>query len=52
MGVSEFSDGKATIATDALYEEVRFHLNNTGSEKMKQAILEKITATKKTWRQK
>lgn len=49
MGVSEVSDGKATIANDALYEEDRFHPNNTGYEKMKQAILEKINATKKTW---
>ena len=49
MGVSEVSDGKATITNDALYEEDRFHPNNTGYEKMKQAILEKINATKKTW---
>ena len=49
MGVSEVSDGKTTITNDALYEEDRFHPNNTGYEKMKQAILEKINETKKTW---
>jgi GDSL family lipase/acylhydrolase len=52
MGVSEFSDGKTTVINDALYEEDSFHPNNTGYEKMKQAILEKINATKKTWSQK
>ena len=51
-GVSEVSDGKTTIINDALYEEDSFHPNNTGYEKMKQAILEKINATKKTWSQK
>ena len=51
MGVSEISDGKTTVINDALYEEDSFHPNNTGYEKMKQAILEKITATKKTWSQ-
>ena len=49
IGVSEVSDGKTTITNDALYEEDRFHPNNTGYEKMKQAILEKINETKKTW---
>ena len=49
MGVSEVSDGKTTITNDALYEEDRFHPNNTGYEKMKQAILEKINETKKNW---
>ncbi len=43
--------GKTTVINDALYEEDSFHPNNTGYEKMKQAILEKIT-TKKTWSQK
>ena len=52
MGVSEISDGKTTVINDALYEEDSFHPNNTGYEKMKQAILEKINATKKTWSQK
>ena len=46
MGVSEISDGKTTVINDALYEEDSFHSNNTGYEKMKQAILEKINATK------
>lgn len=49
MGVSEVSDGKTTITNDALYEEDRFHPNNTGYEKMNQAILEKINETKKNW---
>ena len=52
MGVSEVSDGKTTVINDALYEEDSFHPNNTGYEKMKQVILEKINATKKTWSQK
>lgn len=52
MGVSEISDGKTIVINDALYEEDSFHPNNTGYEKMKQAILEKINATKKTWSQK
>ena len=47
MGVSEVSDGKIQPLSRCPSEEDSFHPNNTGYEKMKQAILEKINATRK-----
>lgn len=48
-GVTEWEQGKETITNDALYDEDSFHPNNTGYEIMKEAVLERIHATKKNW---
>lgn len=48
-GVTEWEQGKETITNDALYDEDSFHPNNTGYEIMKEAVLERIYATKKNW---
>lgn len=48
-GVTEWEQGKETITNDALYDEDSFHPNQTGYEIMKEAILERIHATKKNW---
>ena len=48
-GVTEWEQGKETITNDALYNEDSFHPNNTGYEIMKEAVLERIHATKKNW---
>ena len=48
-GVTESELGKETVTNDALYDEDSFHPNNTGYEIMKEAVLEKIHATKKKW---
>ena len=48
-GVTEWEQGKETVTNDALYDEDSFHPNNTGYEIMKEAVLERIHATKKNW---
>ena len=48
-GVTESELGKETVTNDALYDEDSFHPNNTGYEIIKEAVLEKIHATKKKW---
>lgn len=48
-GVTENELGKETVTNDALYDEDSFHPNNTGYEIIKEAVLEKIHATKKKW---
>ena len=48
-GVTVSEQGKETVTNDALYDEDSFHPNNTGYEIMKEAVLERIHATKKNW---
>lgn len=48
-GITDENGDQTTIVNDALYEEDSFHPNNTGYEIMKQAIMEKIDATKQYW---
>ena len=40
------------IANNLLYGEDSFHPNNTGYEIIKQAVMEKIRATKEEWKNK
>ena len=48
-GVTVSEQGKETVTNNALYDEDSFHPNNTGYEIMKEAVLERIHATKKNW---
>ena len=48
-GVTDREKGKETVTNDALNDEDSFHPHNTGYEIMKEAVLERIHATKKNW---
>jgi len=51
-GEQGVSVNTSKIANNLLYGEDSFHPNNTGYEIIKQAVMEKIRATKEEWKNK
>ncbi len=49
-GEQGISQNSSKVVNNLLYEEDSFHPNNTGYEIIKQAIMEKISATKQEWK--